>query len=232
MPKPTPLPVAKNTSVLEELVALAGRRALDVGCGEGHLVRLLTTRGARVTGLEVQPLQLERARGFERVGDEDYLEAGAQALPFPDASVDLVVFFNSLHHVPVAAMDQALAEAARVLRPGGLVYVSEPVAEGEFFELVKKVDDETEVRARAYQALQGAPRVGLTLVTERRFLHPMVLRDFEALRDRIVGADGARAAVLRAHEAELRAGLETRGRATSEGFAFEQPTRVNLLQRS
>lgn len=232
MPMRTPTLVAKNTWVLEELVALAGRRALDVGCGEGHLVRLLTTKGARVTGLEVQAAQLQKARSIEPVGDEDYLEAGAQALPFPDASVDLVVFFNSLHHVPVAAMDQALAEAARVLGPGGQLYVSEPVASGEFFELVRRVDDETEVRALAFQAVQRASRVGLMAVTERHFLHPMVLRDFEMLRDRIVGADGARAALVRAHEAELRAGLAARGRVTSEGLAFEQPTRVNLLQKA
>jgi ubiquinone/menaquinone biosynthesis C-methylase UbiE len=221
----------KNTEVLEELVPLKGRRVVDAGSGDGHLVRLMTKLGARVTGLEIQPAQLARARAVPVAGDEDYVESGAQAMPFPDAMADVVVFFNSLHHVPVDLMPQALAEAARVLRPGGVLYVSEPVAAGAFFEAIRAVDDETEARDQAYEALKAAPRVGLKQVTERHFAHPMVIKDYESLRERIVGADGSRAALVATLEPMLRANLERLGSKTSDGFLFEQPTRVNVLER-
>jgi len=54
-----------------------------------------------------------------------------------------------------------------VLKPGGFVYVSEPVADGAFFDTIRMVDDETEVRARAYEALTAADQVGLRQLTER-----------------------------------------------------------------
>lgn len=221
--------VQKNTEVLEALVPLRERRIIDAGCGEGHLVRLMTRRGARVTGLEVQVAQLDKARSEAPAGDEDYLEAGAQAIPLADGVADAVVFWNSLHHVPEAAMDRALEEAARVLRPGGVIYVNEPVASGAFFEVVRLVDDETEVRQRAYGAVRRAPRLGLRLAVGLLFFHPMLLRDEAELERRLVGADGARAAIVAANAAALHARLRTWGQKTEEGYRFEQPTRVNVL---
>src|SRR3954447_23970558 len=97
----------------------------------------------------------------ERVGGERSLEGGAQALPLEDASADVVVFANSLHHVPGDLLDAALGEAARVLRPGGLLYLPEPVAEGPYFELVRAVDDETAVRAAAHAAIGRAAEHGV-----------------------------------------------------------------------
>jgi ubiquinone/menaquinone biosynthesis C-methylase UbiE len=57
-----------------------------------------------------------------------------ERLPFAAAAFDLVLLFNSLHHVPVDRQGAALAEAARVLRPGGDLLVAEPLAEGPWFD--------------------------------------------------------------------------------------------------
>jgi len=59
----------------------------------------------------------------------------------------------------------------------------------------------------------------------------MVIKDFEALRERVVGADSKRKSLVDSLEAELRKNLERLGVKTKDGFRFEQPTRVNLLQR-
>jgi ubiquinone/menaquinone biosynthesis C-methylase UbiE len=94
--------------------------ALDVGCGTGAVTRVLTQLPdvGNVTGIDLSPVFVEKARelgqGFRglsfQIGD-------ARALPFHDASFDLVVFHTVLCHVPEP--DQALREARRVLRPGG-----------------------------------------------------------------------------------------------------------------
>ncbi|NNG02923.1 MAG: class I SAM-dependent methyltransferase [Inquilinus sp.] len=145
----------RDLDVFDELVAVADRDVADIGCGRGGLVRALVERGARPTGIECGSAALAAAKAAA-IGDERYLEGTAQALPLADASQDLVVFFNSLHHVPVADQPAALREAVRVLRPGGRAYVLEPLAEGPYFEMVRPLNDETEVRAAAYAALKAA----------------------------------------------------------------------------
>ncbi|MCB2102477.1 MAG: class I SAM-dependent methyltransferase, partial [Rhodobacterales bacterium] len=176
----------RNAEVLKETLDLDGKDVLDVGCGNGGLTRLMTRQGARVTGLEVSPKQLERARAEEPAGDEMYIEAPGENLPFGDACMDIVVFFNSLHHVDMGAMDAALAEAARVLRPGGQVYVSEPMAEGSHFEVMQPAHDETEVRAAAYAALGRCAIAGL--VREHEFIHlnPVGYKTYERFRDGVL----------------------------------------------
>ncbi|MEE8270477.1 MAG: class I SAM-dependent methyltransferase, partial [Alphaproteobacteria bacterium] len=159
---------------------------------------------------------------------ERYLFGYGQDLPLADGSVDLVVFFNSLHHVPVADQPRALAEAARVLRPGGRVYVLEPLAEGAYFDMVRPVDDETAVRAAALAALKAAEE--LTEVTELVYLNPVRFADFATFRDGFVAVDPpVRAPLMAARAAEMKARFEASACGDDGGYAFDQPSRVNLL---
>jgi ubiquinone/menaquinone biosynthesis C-methylase UbiE len=94
---------------------------LEVGCGTGPVCRFLATlpEVASVTGVDPSPLFLDRARALAE--DVTFVVGDARALAFPDAAFDTVVFHTSLCHVPDA--EQALAEACRVLRPGGRLAV-------------------------------------------------------------------------------------------------------------
>ncbi|MGH2891270.1 MAG: class I SAM-dependent methyltransferase, partial [Solirubrobacteraceae bacterium] len=85
--------------MLERLAAPVGRDVVDVGCGDGSLVRRLVKLGARVTGVEVSAEQLRSATEADDGSGASYLVGRAQALPLADGSVDLVVFMRSLHHV-------------------------------------------------------------------------------------------------------------------------------------
>lgn len=98
-----------------ELVPAPGRRTLEVGCGEGRVSRDLAERGHRVTAIDSSPTLLAAAAELHPEGD--YLVADASDLPFPDASFDLVVAYNSL--MDVDDMPGAVQETARVLEPGG-----------------------------------------------------------------------------------------------------------------
>jgi SAM-dependent methyltransferase len=99
-----------------------GREVLDIACGEGYGSAALLRAGAtRVTGIDVSEDACRHARrkyGIEaRVGN-------AEAIPFPSASVDAVVSFETIEHVPDAA--RFLDECQRVLRPGGILVLSTP----------------------------------------------------------------------------------------------------------
>jgi SAM-dependent methyltransferase len=107
----------------EALAGAPGRRLVDVGGGTGNYALALRDAGWEPLVVDRSAAMLERARakGLETV------EADAQALPLPDASADAVTMIHMLHHVEQPAT--ALAEARRVLAPGGrlalLVYTRE-----------------------------------------------------------------------------------------------------------
>lgn len=220
----------RNVDVMVEALKPEGKRILDVGCGDGNVVRLLTKKGAHVVGVECSPRQLAKARATPKVGDEEIVEGVGQALPVGDASFDAVVFFHSLHHVPAEVMGQALREAARVLKAGGLLYVSEPIAEGLFFETCKPVDDETQVRALAQAALAHVP--GMEPIDDIVFLHTVSMADYAAFRERIVSANAEREAIFDRLDGEMRALFAKNARpAEGGGYEFDQPIRARILRR-
>lgn len=181
---------------LANAVDLRGRIVVDVGCGDGAFVRALARAGAEAIGVEVTEDAVAHAR--EQDPGHRYLLGGAQELPLGDKSVDGATLMRSLHHVPDPA--SAFRELARVVRD--FVWIAEPLPEGEFFELLRPVDDETEVRARAQEAISAA--TGLDRVETIEYDVTLPVATFEALRDRVLAADPGRAARFAEVESELR----------------------------
>ncbi|MGD9793895.1 MAG: class I SAM-dependent methyltransferase [Acidimicrobiia bacterium] len=101
------------------------RRVLDVGCGDGQVARLAARLGAQVVGVDPTWNQVVVAR--ERAGGPSYARSGAAALPFADASFDVVVACLVFEHI--VDVDAAIAEVARVLEPGGrfLFFLNHPL---------------------------------------------------------------------------------------------------------
>jgi SAM-dependent methyltransferase len=93
---------------------VAGQRALDVGCGEGRFSRMLAERGATCVGIDPTPALVAAARDR---GGMAPLRAAAENVPLRDATCDLAVTYITL--VDIEGYADAIAEMARVLRPGG-----------------------------------------------------------------------------------------------------------------
>jgi ubiquinone/menaquinone biosynthesis C-methylase UbiE len=92
-------------------------RVLDLCCGSGQTTRFLVERSQHVTGLDASPRSLQRAQ--HNVPQAIYVEAFAEAMPFPDQSFDLVHTSVALHEMAPAQLQQILQEVHRVLQPGG-----------------------------------------------------------------------------------------------------------------
>ena len=108
-----------SMALAEALDIGAGDAVLDVAVGDGNTAIIAARAGATVTGVDLTPAQLElaRARCAAEEVDVDLREGNAEALPFPDASFDVVVSSMGLIFAPDHVA--AAAEVARVLRPGG-----------------------------------------------------------------------------------------------------------------
>jgi SAM-dependent methyltransferase len=221
-----------DTEMLQRLVEPAGKDVADVGCGGGALVRDLAAAGARPIGIEISEEQLATARARDNGTGARYLVGRAEALPLDDGSVDVVVFMRSLHHVPPEHLRDGLREARRVLRPGGAVYVAEPLAEGDFFALTSLVEDELEVRRAAQAALADAEAAGLERAVSVDYPVTICLADVEAFRSRTVSVDPERGPVFDARRDQIAAAfarLGSPGQRPGER-CFEAPMRADVLR--
>ncbi len=131
--------------VLEGRPADRPLEVVEVGCGTGSFTTMLARAGAgagggvagggggiagagggvRVVGVDGDAAVLARARGKAGAEGVDWREGLADALPLADASADRVVMSLLLHHLSPATQRAALAEARRVLRPGGRIHVAD-----------------------------------------------------------------------------------------------------------
>jgi ubiquinone/menaquinone biosynthesis C-methylase UbiE len=106
-----------------------GAAVVDVGCGTGTLAIALAAaaelHGAALIGVDGDPEVLARARAKPWADKVQWRHGLATALPLPGASADRVVMSLLLHHLDAAGKRTALAEAARVLRPGGRLHVAD-----------------------------------------------------------------------------------------------------------
>ena len=223
--------IADELDLLDELVPLAGRRLIELGCGNARLARALLDRhpDAELTGLEVDARQHAKnlAAPQPRL---HFVAAGAQAIPSADASFDGALMLKSLHHVPVPLMAQALTEVARVLRPGGWLYASEPVFAGPLNELVRLFNDEQAVRAAAQRALDDAMHSGRwETVADLQFETPVHFADFADFEQRMMRPTFADHRIDEAMLAAVRERFAPH--VGPDGAHFTRPMHVRLLRR-
>jgi SAM-dependent methyltransferase len=223
--------VVDEIDILADLLPLAAREIVELGCGAAQLSRALLARHSdcRVTGLEVDLRQHAKNVAAPQEGLR-FVVGGAEAIPFPDASFDLALMLKSLHHVPPALLAQALSEAARVLRPAGHLYVCEPVYDGAFNEVIRLFNDEGDVRAATQAALDAALRRGVwEQVAERRISMPVRFSDFADFEQRMMRPTYADHRIDAAKLGAVRVAFERH--RDPDGAQFTRPMHVRLLRR-
>ena len=105
------------TRAVLDFAGTAPSRVLELGCGTGHWLSLLSAHGSEVIGVDSSAMMLRQAR--EKVTTDRLLRARAEELPVADATFDRVLIVNALHHFTDA--ERVTREARRVLREGGAV---------------------------------------------------------------------------------------------------------------
>lgn len=220
-------------SVIAAELPLAGARILELGCGKADKTRAIAQSGqvAAIVALEVDTIQHARNLQITDLPTVTFGHGGAESIPAADESFDIVMMFKSLHHVPTELMDQALSEIRRVLKPGGLAWISEPVYAGEFNEILRLFHDEKLVREAAFAAVSKAVNDGrFSLVKQRFFSTPGHFDSFEQFDERMI----------RVTHSDHRLSPElldtVRGKfaahMTAQGANFRNPLRVDILRKA
>jgi ubiquinone/menaquinone biosynthesis C-methylase UbiE len=227
------MPLVNNElDLLQSLIDLDQHpQIIELGCGAAQLARQLLDRcpACELTGLEVD--QRQHAKNLLTPQPRlQFVPAGAQAIPFEATRFDLALMLKSLHHVPLDQLRQALAEVRRVLRPEGLLYISEPVFAGALNEVMRLFNDEEQVRAAALRAVQeAAASAAWEQVAEVFFELPVQFRDFAEFQQRMIDVTYVDHALDAGTLQAVRARFEPH--LTADGAHFVRPMRVNLLRR-
>ncbi len=220
-------------AVLRQLLPLESARVLELGCGAAEKTRQIAeqTSVAEIVAAEVDHHQHDKNLRVTDLPNVTFKSYGAEAIDEPDNSLDILLMFKSLHHVPIQRMDQTFEEIRRVLKPGGLAYISEPVFAGEFNEITRIFHDESEVRCKAFEALARAvDRNTMELVEEKFFKNVIKLKSFEQFEQGMLNVTHTDIDLTPTLLQSVREKFESyRG---NDGFVFQIPNRVDLLRKA
>lgn len=229
---PTQTLLVNEVALMLEQLPFDGAQVLELGCGKAEKTRTLaeTGRVARILALEVDNVQHERNLQITDLPNVLFRHGGAEAIPAGDNSIDIVLMFKSLHHVPTALMDQALNEIARVLKPGGYAWISEPVYAGDLNEVFKLFHDEKVVREAAFAAVRQAVDDGRLLLEREMFFNTRsFFENFEQFDQRMIRVTHSDHRLSPDLYRQVRERFDSF--LTPQGATFLNPQRVDLLRK-
>ena len=210
-----------------------GARVLELGCGKAEKTRLLAETGRlkEIVALEVDDIQHQLNLQITDLPQVQFSHGGAEAIPAADNSFDIVLMFKSLHHVPMDSMDQALSEITRVLKPGGLAWISEPVFAGDLNEVFRLFHDEKVVREAAFAAICKAVEIGRLSLEKQLFFNTRSFFDnFDQFDQRMIQVTHTNHQLAPALYQQVKDQFESF--LTPEGATFFNPQRVDLLRKA
>jgi|GEM_PF-555220 len=203
---------------------------IDVGCGTGELVRVLTMQGAQATGIDT-PEMVSKAKENSPIRDEQYVPGAGENLPFRDSYADIVIYFASLHHVPMPRMNQAIKEVHRVLKAGGIVIFVEPVGKkGSYFEVIRIVEDEREIQKHAYEAIKHAKAIGFKNVEEKMIYIERSFEDYVKLLNTFIDDEKKRNEYM-VQSREVTEKICREAKVDIKDYRFKSICRVNVLEK-
>lgn len=222
----------RESEIYESLLALDGVSILELGCGKAEQTRNIAGAHptASLVAAEVDPVQHALNLASAPPSNLTFGGFGAQAIPLADASIDVVMMFKSLHHVPLQRLDPALSEIHRVLKAGGHAYISEPVFAGQLNEMLRIFNDEELVRRAAFDAVRRAVENGLfELSREIFFLAAASYRDFAEFERKHFQVTHSERNVNAAQRSAVERVFNTH--LGPDGVTVTQPIRVDLLRK-
>ena len=163
----------KVLEMIEQFVDLQDQKVLEIGCGEGHISKLLALKTRQYIAIDPDEHSIEKAKA--EIQHVDFRIGHGESLEFEDGSFPLVLFTFSLHHQESRL---ALKEAHRVLAANGQLIIVEPLVNGEFTQFFNLFEDETE---RILNALKSIAESDFEIERKESFFTLVSFADLDEL---------------------------------------------------
>lgn len=222
----------EEAEIFERALSLDNKHILDLGCGKAIFTEKIATEGTERTMVAMEVDKIQHSKNLERndLPNVKFTLAGGENIPEGNETFDTVFMFKSLHHVPLESMSNTLDEIYRVLKKGGFAYISEPVFDGDFNEIVRLFHDEEVVRKAAFDAIKNSlDRSQFELQEQIFFNTPRNYKDFKEFEEKYLGVTHTKHSLsmklLEQVQQELSKCM------TDNGADFLIPMRVDLLKK-
>lgn len=228
------LAISSDLELINTHIPLTQANLLELGCGAAFTTRRIAENFpvTHITAAEVDTIQHEKNLQINDLAKVTFKMAGMEAIPEADNSFDAAIMLKSLHHVPQHLLQQGFAEIHRVLKPGGYLYISEPIFAGDFNEILRLFNDEEHVRQVAFDAIKTALESRqYNLKKEIHFSSETRFNGFAEFDNRILKATHSEFNIDETLLAEIKRRFEPH--INPDGIAvFHNPMRVDLLQKA
>jgi len=221
-----------NEHYIVETFNLNNKVILELGCGAASMTQKIASTGfdRKVIAYEVDSIQHEKNLNLE-LDNVEFVLCGAQDIQLKNASVDAIFMFKSFHHIPKELMTKALEEVNRVLKPGGLAYISEPLFQGQQNELIAMFHDEEEVRIDAFEAIKNfVEQDKIKLFKEMFFHQESSYKNFEDFKNKHMNLSYNNDNISKELEEKIKEKYLSFANKDESAY-FLKPFRVDILQK-
>ena len=214
---------------IKSLVNLKNKKLLDIGCGDGWLLSWCFNDIVSGLGIEPSIEQIKLAEKNIKNNKIIFKNIGAESIGQLNDTFDLIIFFNSFHHVPVDLMSHVLNETTKCMHKDSIIIIIEPLAEGNFYKFMRDIDDEYEVRLKAYKSIKNCKIHNLKLRDEIFYNEVKSFDNFEKCINFIKNVDVNRKPYINNNIDKIKSLFIDLSKFQNGKFEFKQPMRLNML---
>lgn len=220
----------KSKEILLNELSFKGKKVLDVGCGNGWFSQWASNKGGIVDAIDPSKEQIEEAKSKDINNSINFIRAGAESINDLKKLYDLIVFFNSLHHIPIDIMAKSINYCKSKISNNGKIFIIEPIAKGKFHDFVKNIDDETKVRCEAYKVIKNCKKYRLEIIKELMYDEVKIFNSGNDCINFLSKVDDNRVSYIEENKKFLLNEFNNLSNYSNNKYQFIQPMRLNILK--
>ena len=219
----------ESKNILVNELNLKDKIVLDVGCGNGWFSYWASDNGSQVDAIDPSEGQISEAKKKNFNNKINFMKAGAENINSLINVYDLIFFFNSLHHIPINLMEKSIEHCKNKISNSGSILIIEPIAEGNFHDFVKNIDDETKVRNEAYKAINNCNKYNLKIIKELIYNEVKTFNNGDDCINFLSKVDANRIRYIEINKEFLLNEFNNLSHYSNNKYKFIQPMRLNIL---
>tara|TARA_B100001173_G_C15817485_1_gene474723 strand:+ start:47 stop:733 length:687 start_codon:yes stop_codon:yes gene_type:complete len=220
----------ESKKILLKEISFKDKVVLDVGCGNGWFSRWASKNGSQVDAIDPSEGQINDAKSKDYNNKVNFIKAGAENINDLTNVYNLIFFFNSLHHIPVDIMERSIECCKNKIINTGSILIIEPIAEGNFHNFVKNIDDETKVRNEAYKVINKCEKYNLEIIKEVIYNEVKAFNSGDDCINFLSKVDENRMSYIENNKEFLLNEFNNLSNYSNSIYKFIQPMRLNILK--